>query len=68
MLNSRFNESLKLNDYTVTCRIEGLRYYATLVVNRYLQYFHGYGHHSGILALHGNQQLEGLCFHCCWQC
>jgi hypothetical protein len=30
----------------------------TLIVTRYPQYFHGYAHHSGILALHGNQQLD----------
>jgi hypothetical protein len=34
----------------------------TLVVTRQPQYFHGYAHHSGILTLHGNQQLEGQCF------
>jgi hypothetical protein len=53
--------------YIVTCLAEGRRYYATLLslLGNRVRMVHGYAHHSGIVALHGNKQLEDECFHCC---
>jgi hypothetical protein len=56
----------------VTCLTEGRRYmqHSCVVSCRVVscRLVHVCAHHSGILVFHGNQQLEGQCFHCCWQC